>query len=392
MLVARNKSGALQSLIGEHSLVELRQLRTLAPFFCPACEEEVILKIGQTRRAHFSHQRSKRCSYEIEPETDYHRQGKEDLYLWLTRQKKETVLEHYLPKIKQRPDLFIRAPHRQAIEFQCSTIPTDKLKQRILGYKKLAIPSLWILGSNRLKRHSHNIFQINDMDWSALYPLLSSSYALLYYCPITKNVIKLTRIIPLTKTKISAQIQVIPLISFTYTDIYSESSQGPSIDISSWLEQKRKWRMTAFFDKSKDHTYVKQMFLKYRLSLSQYPPFVGIPLKHNVFIRTPSFLWQSWLFIRYILNKPLHSHVVIETIHHDLLQLFQRGIFLKNDLSFSKLKGVTPALESYCLFLCRLNILAKEKTHFIVINGHYKGEGIDQLLVEDCQILKILIN
>lgn len=117
-------------------------------FSCPVCKEKVVLKKGTIMSPHFSHQKNSNCITLIEEgETEEHLLGKQQLYFF-TRSNK-TLVENYLPKIKQRPDLLYK---NLAIEFQCSPININKLEHRIHGYEKQQIKSLWILGSRYKKR------------------------------------------------------------------------------------------------------------------------------------------------------------------------------------------------------------------------------------------------
>lgn len=61
--------------------------------------------------------------------------------------------EVYLPKIQQRPDILIN--QKVAIEYQCAKINVTTLEQRVLGYRRLGMANLWILGGGYLSPKLH---------------------------------------------------------------------------------------------------------------------------------------------------------------------------------------------------------------------------------------------
>lgn len=129
-------------------LINANDAKKSDDFSCPVCKEKVVLKKGAIMSPHFSHRKNSDCLTLMEEgETEEHLLGKQQLYFFT--QYNETLVENYLPKIKQRPDLLWKS---LAIEFQCSPISINRLDQRIRGYKKQHIKSLWVLGSKYRKR------------------------------------------------------------------------------------------------------------------------------------------------------------------------------------------------------------------------------------------------
>ncbi len=108
--------------------------------------------------------------------------GKELLYRWFKRQNVHVEIEHYLPEIQQRPDIFIeRAGRKIAIEYQCANLSIEQLYKRTYSYWRAGIQVIWIIGGNQLKK----AFCILDeifRPYSFLLTILSSttSYFLLF--------------------------------------------------------------------------------------------------------------------------------------------------------------------------------------------------------------------
>lgn len=120
-------------------------------YYCPACEDKLIFKKGRTIHSHFAHAKQSFCQTFSEGETAEHLDGKLLLYNWFKREKLNVELEAFLPELNQRPDLLVEINGSKiAIEYQCSPISRDKIRERTLGYSENSIRVIWILG-DRLK-------------------------------------------------------------------------------------------------------------------------------------------------------------------------------------------------------------------------------------------------
>lgn len=96
---------------------------------------------------HFAHKKDTSCSASFsEGETQEHLQGKQQLYLFLQKQKKHVELEPFLRMLSQRPDLLVTtSSDSMPIEFQCSTIPVADIESRSDGYRSIGMKPIWIL-------------------------------------------------------------------------------------------------------------------------------------------------------------------------------------------------------------------------------------------------------
>lgn len=122
---------------------EIQQLKGLK-FYCPVCYNQVILKSGSYKRAHFAH-KSLNCSISSEGETAEHLEGKKLLIENLVRYGKTCELERYFPKSNQRADVFVSS---LALEFQCSPLDENSYQKRTLDYQlKEQVTPIWLLGS-----------------------------------------------------------------------------------------------------------------------------------------------------------------------------------------------------------------------------------------------------
>src|SRR5699024_8199633 len=141
------------ALIGTKAIERLRK----STFYCPVCQTEVIVRAGPKVIPHFAHRSVVKCMASG-GEGAYHEQGKLILYNWLRKQGFHVKLEHYLPDIKQRPDLFLQIGKKNiAIEFQCVPLSTKEIMKRNAGYHRLQITPIWILGANLYKRKTNDV-------------------------------------------------------------------------------------------------------------------------------------------------------------------------------------------------------------------------------------------
>lgn len=105
MLVAKKSDGKRLSLGERYEKSDLIEIRSREKFYCPGCDEEVVMKLGNKKIWHFSHLAGRSCQYEYERESDYHLTGKLKLYNWLKEQGIIAELEQFDPKMNQKPDI-----------------------------------------------------------------------------------------------------------------------------------------------------------------------------------------------------------------------------------------------------------------------------------------------
>src|SRR5690625_7316594 len=132
----------LQARKRNHDFITLNHLTTAAieehrqqnRFYCPICQEPVMIKAGIKLIPHFAHYAKTDCPSYRGGEGPYHERGKLLLYEWLKAQNIHVELEVYLKDIQQQPDLLLHINHRKiAIEFQTSRIPRSE--ERRVGKK-----------------------------------------------------------------------------------------------------------------------------------------------------------------------------------------------------------------------------------------------------------------
>lgn len=134
MYAALNESGIL--IYAQNANEETK-------YFCCQCDKPVKLIATKTRK-YFRH--VNKINNDIN-ERDIHLAGKKIIFN-LLKNFDDVKTEYFLSKIQQRPDILVN--HKLAIEYQCALLKINLLEERVLGYRKMGIKSIWILGGDYL--------------------------------------------------------------------------------------------------------------------------------------------------------------------------------------------------------------------------------------------------
>ncbi|WP_035179785.1 competence protein CoiA [Alkalihalobacterium bogoriense] len=354
MLTALDEKGKILSLAEKWDKSDLFQLRKKQRFYCPICKQQVDLKLGERRQWHFAHTKET-CSYESEPESIYHREGKLQLHVWLKSQPHcKTWLEPYLSSIHQRPDVFLQLHNRYyAIEYQCSSLHETLFLKRTTTYLRHSIVPIWILGGNRLRRKSTNTFLLYPFEWLCSYT--SFSYpTLIYYCSSTKQISVLSGMVSCSTQKVLATVLFEQLEQMSVPQLLSPLENTPIF--SAWLDQKKHWRYQVRPFKSKTQVYFELFCMKRTCSSFLFPIEAGWPTPNLHWIETPPYIWQSWVLLESIMSQPKHSPFHFETIAHTFQTMVNNDIFFVRPIILQK-GNYKIALKSYVEFLVKIGLL-----------------------------------
>lgn len=184
-------------------LVLANKAQAGSKYTCPTCQQPVRLRRGKKMVAHFAHLPGANCVMN-EGETAEHLLGKQQLFNWLAFRGLAPRLEVYLPEINQRPDiLFNDGGTQTAVEFQCSPLSVQRLRERNDGYRQLGITPVWLLGEPYRRRLSRakvaqftQIFsgQPAILYWNTRRARFEYQQSY-YYCSFTKKRLTAERII-----------------------------------------------------------------------------------------------------------------------------------------------------------------------------------------------------
>lgn len=387
MLQAKSNKGRLITL-ASLTKVEIEQLRLRQKdFFCPTCNNQVIIKAGSKMIPHFAHRSRIDCPSHETGEGEYHERGKLLLYQWLKSQQLNIKLEAHIPEINQRPDLLLEVNGKRiAFEYQCARIPIEQIKQRNEGYQKAGITPIWIIGAIRLKRQTKNHLKIDQFtlhlahQFSSNYPLL-----LFYFCPHTLQFITVQ---DLYFTKIGQAIgkmNVSALNQINLQAMFSKHQFAKSEVYLLWKKEKQQFRL-----KQRNRLYGKELawhqwlYLK-GLYLEHLPSIIHLPIASQYRMNTPTWNWQGRLCVDLLHPIPIGSEFSIKSCE----QLLRKHIQLPE--TFPLISPIANPVEQYLQHLVHLDIIKQlSPNHYQKKNAIHFHENIEKALVGDETVMNQL--
>ncbi|WP_442599189.1 competence protein CoiA [Neobacillus sp. D3-1R] len=303
MLTAILKNEQRICLMDYKDKQSLQKLRKEEQFFCPQCHENMILKLGNKRIFHFSHLKGTSCQYEHEKESEYHLNGKIQLYQWLMKQNLNPQMEFYDSKIKQRADiLFYVGSRKYVIEYQCSNISEEIFRKRTIGYRANHYTPIWILGANHFNRKKPSITALSDFHYLFLQKYPTSSWMIPYYCSETETFILQESIQAITNRNVFSKQTIRKKDEFTILNLLAPQNH-PRLDPTLWLKELDYWKYKQIqFHGSFQNSFLNLIYQNH-LNLFLLPPYLGLPVLDSPFITTPPLIWQTYFFIDILLKR-----------------------------------------------------------------------------------------
>ncbi|WP_096155126.1 MULTISPECIES: competence protein CoiA [Bacillus] len=381
MFVAKRKNGEFVTLLyGKKE--DVMELKKVERFYCPACNSEVIPKLGEIVRYHFAHVR-KECSTSSESESLYHLEGKRKLYE-LLQNTGEVSIEHYIKETNQRVDLLFKKEEKTfAIEFQCSNLSIADLQKRTLLYESQNLIPVWILSKKRF-RSLYTLSSINTTNWLFLQKnnYLKFPY-IICFCPVETVFYYLFPFYPFSSQKTFITIYKSKQL---IVDNFSNTPSLPDWK-TKWLQYKRNWRYEYCLYRNLIH--LKNFcYGKYGVPLSEIPAVIGIPVREQYVIETPLIEWQTYIYFSCIHRTPVGSTVSFTSIYNHFLKLIHFKKVKLRSLPLIKEMNISNPIKSYLNTLCGLGILEEVST------GIYEKKEnpitprtIDQAIKEDKMVL-----
>lgn len=387
MLVAQNLKGTIFSMTRDRTVESLVNLKGSESFQCPSCKEPVLLKIGNQRVPHFAHVKKRNCLSFSEVESTYHLKGKLQLYEWLNSQGYSPKLEPYFQEIKQRPDVMLFHDKRPyALEYQCSTLDTNRFKERTENYSIHGYQPVWILGGKRLKRVFYNQFSLSSFDWMFT-RLIKKKPCLLYYCSESQKFLFLSILSPITTSKVYAGLEVISKHDLSFTSLLSRDQQI-SFPYTDWLETKKNWRLTCTQFPSHSMKRLIEYLYHNQIPPSLLPAEVGIPVPSMYWIQTPPIIWQAWILIEFIHRLPTLSTFSFQAVYYYFNFKKRNQLLYIRELPLISTSHYSFAILEYLDGLVDMGVLKKlgKKTFQKLRNGHFPLT-IDQAISEDRRLI-----
>ncbi|MBY8912482.1 competence protein CoiA [Bacillus sp. YC2] len=368
MFSAVTAEGQLVQLAGSYSnqkAAELRQIR----WYCPVCGGELDVKVGPQKLPHFAHKKSRLCPGEPEPESEYHLEGKRQLFLWLKAQGLTANLEPYVKSAGQRPDLTAESGEdRLAFEFQCAHLSAETLHSRTEGLKKAGFSPFWIIGAKRLKRLSAHFFQLSAFHWQFFE--VNSFSAILFYCPEVRSFYKLHAIIPFYTGYSYAEMKIIPLHKANLADIcLPESSRN--VKLSAWKRAVSGFRRKNSRFLSKEARLIQRLFYeRHQTAFSLLPSEVFVPVSAGFLFQSPVFVWQGHLYLRFMeLSEKGAPIRLADMVRFCRRKIIDRDINLRYE--YNK-EFIILAIKQYADFLCLQDFLRETENEVYMLTSQKK--------------------
>lgn len=349
---AIQKDGEILYLFPRHSRSWLQEKKKKEKFYCPECKEQVVLKLGKHRIEHFAHQQGAQCTESYERESDYHMNGKLQLYQWLEEKKLNPVLEPYYPAIHQRPDVaFIHGHQAYALEFQCSVIPLGLMEKRTKQYRRVHSSALWILGGKNINRKGERKVALTNFDYYFASKSPAGSWFIPAYCPASKIFILLNNLTPITTKNAFANLSIIPLHQFTLNSLFAPLHKQP-FSSEEWKREIRSQKLNMQMRGIQPKELLQELY-SLGLNISLLPPFIGIPVPSAILLESPPLIWQTYLFIDHLFSREAGDMITV----NDIFQTFVRR--LDKGMLYTRLLPLAPNYSHLAPLIEYLHVLEK---------------------------------
>lgn len=358
MLVANKSNGDRLSLVEKWQKSDLIGIRSSEKFYCPECSEEVVMKLGSKKSWHFSHLAGGSCQYEYDRESDYHRSGKIMLYNWLKMQGIHAELESYDPLMKQKPDIAFELQNQKyAIEFQCSVIPAEIFEKRTKTYFDHGVIPIWIAAETLIKRKTKDVVSLNNF----LYLFIRRhmhSWNIPAFCPISGQFINLHGAIPISARKTITNLEVKSLNQSSVQHLISPAA-GKFPFMKAWQTENQKLKSQYLRSPgARRNRFLKELY-RNRLSLFSLPPFFGLPVHSSPYIETPSFIWQTYLYLDVFRHFKKGDIINYARIREAFANRVKKGDIKLRLLPAAGQRDAWFALAEYVFLLTKLSYLNK---------------------------------
>ncbi len=340
MLSARTKAGKKISLGYPYKKETLVYLRSKEEFFCPICGEKVYLKLGEQKIFHFAHRSGGACREFYENETEYHMDGKLQLFRWLRKQKIDAVLEYYDKDIKQRPDIAFQVNGKKfALEFQCSSLPDKSFQKRTEQYLQKGYMPLWILGANHLKESQPGAISLNSFQYLFLRENAEFHMFLPFFSPEQSCFIVLSSIFPYTTKYTLVQKSEHRLQQLNWQSIVNPEIQ-PAVNAGLWKKRldSHQWNWCMYPGKEQKN-FLEELYIN-RLNPFLLPVEIGLPVPHGLLFHTLPFVWQTYFYLDVLFHKHPGELISPEEI---------KSSFVKRIAAGQIVVRITPQIAGDCI-------------------------------------------
>lgn len=367
---------------------KIEELRS-RPFYCPSCNQPVIIKAGTQIIPHFAHRQNTICPANEQGESAAHEKGKLLLFNWLKSQGYTVLLEAYLSEINQRPDLLIiRHNKKIAIEYQCARVPLEQIQKRNQGYRKLGIIPIWILGANHFQRIGGNLVKMNLFTLQFLHQFTSPEELTLYYFDPTNNYfIMVQDLYVITTKKAIAKLNVKNLNDIRFPHLFQYHKLKTRDILKQWQKEKYTYRM-----KRQKHLTGRKLVWQHWLynkgkTIDQLPSAIFLPISTQYVMKTPTWDWQSRIALDIIDPIAIGEQFSMQ----DCMFLLKNHFHSKSQ--FTLIHAFKNPVKQYLKFLCYLNIIQQtSKLQYKKVNHFRFYQQLEEAITGDKQLIDTLLS
>jgi competence protein CoiA len=358
LLTANTRTGKRISLGYQYNKETLLVLRRNEEFICPVCGEEVTLKLGEHRIYHFAHQRKENCREVYERETEYHMNGKLQLYQWLIGQRIRAILEYYDSDTQQRPDImFEYNGNKYALEYQCSPIPEDQFISRTINYFQHGYIPLWIAGNKLIKTNRKNIYTLSCFTSFFLQTNKVQQFFIPSYCPEHRLLHFTGPLLTLSPNNAFAHNHTFPINDLSINSLF-EPILTKKISTGLWNREIEKSNFNWFFHPNPKQKQFLQEIYRNNLNLFLLPSEIGLPVSHSPLVSTPPTIWQTYLFLDVLLTKSPGEYIPLLEFEKSFnRRVRKKDIVIRNLPQFEQINPFI-AVKEYILLLESLGMVS----------------------------------
>lgn len=352
MLVAFNEHNERFVLKTSIPPTTLKQLRETTQFYCPQCKEPLQFKIGSVKIPHFSHHSNSICETHFsERESEKHLLGKEHFFEMFQSLSLCVELEPYLPQLAQRPDLLVVKSDRKryAIEYQCSPISTERLKERNNGYASEDIHPIWIPATPKHKGLTNGLRKISLSNQLQQFLVTTNNQSfLITYDPYKRLFYYVSNLLFVHGQTFLSKVQCLPLEKQKFPFYLPKTLMR-----NEFLQYMKTYHLTkekylksrVLLSRKGVNDILLRSVYELRLNLSSLPNYIGIPIRGSEELKLFNVEWQTALFYFVQFNG-----IKISTLTQDSIYQF---------LEWAKLNKSYRAIsvvQEYCNFLLSLSV------------------------------------
>ncbi|WP_051237693.1 competence protein CoiA [Lacticigenium naphthae] len=351
MLIALNKD---KKRVNAQDCIDSNNKTT--KYVCPSCKQDLVLKKGTIKIAHFAHKKKSECISFSEGETEEHLLGKQLLFEMLRKNMQEVYLEAYLSDLKQRPDILWKTDEEKiAIEFQCTTLNIRRMKERTSNYKRRGYKVIWILGKNlHIKNKLTNLQKtfVGITDSGIFYSLEFDVSNKMFTVIYNLNSINHSR-------RIDYKIKSWPIKSKDNIIRFMRNSNGLNFEVNNFprynLSIRDNYiRSNAYYSNRATKLFMEKIYQN-RDSLISIPIECYVTLPCDWMISSSNMLWKYYLLKFIQLNSK--NEFTTKELKCVWEKLITNKLLILSDFPLVSSDVLDTPLKEFCNFLVKQNIL-----------------------------------